>query len=122
MYRDQSMQIRQKQIVSTANTLIYATISWQHAFEYSNNGDCQWRFRVFPDHHYSIRNVINNSNNNTVNSCSAPLTPNKQEVISNPTGDINSITADDRTVLKELHSKLKQILTSVVSAVDSNST
>ena len=67
--------------------------------------------------------MINNCNNNAVNSCFAPLTPNKQQVINNSTtGDINDNTEDPETVLKELHNQIKHILVSAVSTVDSNGT
>ena len=106
----------------------------QQAFEYFNNGDCSWTYRTFSDHYYRIRNIVNNNNNNstsnTVNSCCAPLTPNKQSVINNPTtGDINNIITELRTVINQLHNKTdkvsvktKQILVSAISTVDNNGT
>ena len=70
----------------------------QRAFECFNNGGCQWAFSTLSDKYYRIRKIINNSNNNAVNSCSAHLTPNKQQVIDNPTtGDRNDIIASLKT-------------------------
>ena len=81
----------------------------QRTFEYFNNGCCQWAFRMFSDQYYRIRNTMNNSNNNAINSCCA----NKQQVIDNPTtSDRNNIIADLKTILKELHNQTKQILIS----------
>ena len=88
----------------------------QHTFEYFNNGCCQRAFRKFSDQYYRIGNIINNGDNNAVNWCCAPLIPNKQQVINNPTtaGDKNNTIADLRTVLKQLHNQTKQILISAV--------
>ena len=100
----------------------------KHAFKYFNNGDCPWTNRTFCDHYYRMRNILNRDNN-TNTSC-APLTPNQQEVINNPTtGDINNIITELRTVINQLHNKTdkvsvktKQILVSAISTVDNNGT
>ena len=68
--------------------------------------------------------------NGNTNCFCVPLRPNIQEIINNTTtGDINNIIADLWSVLKELHHKtgkrsvkIKQILISAISAVDSNDT
>ena len=52
-----------------------------------------------------MRNILNNSNDNTNNLCCASLTPDKQQVINNATtGD-----ADLKTALKGLVNQNKQI-------------
>ena len=54
---------------------------------------------------------MNNSNNNAVNSCCAPLTPNKQHVINDTVmGDEKDVTADLKTIVKELYNQTQQML------------
>ena len=69
-------------------------ITTLHAFEYFNNAACPY---IYLEHVEIINNNNdnkNNGNNSTVNCCCAPLTPNIQQIIDNPTtGDTNNIIA-----------------------------